>query len=178
MTVIVGLAIRGQTWIGGDSQATLSGGRRVLGIEKWHVGKTWAIGGAGEPRALQVAVGAGVADMEGDAHAVALAIRAAVKADGFEGRPYDNSGALGYNGSWLLARPGEVWDSDSAFNLVRAPAGVPMARGSGMEYALGAAHAALALGVEPGRAVNLALAAAAHHDTGCGGVLTVRCLGG
>lgn len=176
MTVIVALTQGGQTWIGADEQATLSGGRKVFGVAKWHVGKAWALANAGEPRALQVAIRAGAADLDGDAHDVALAIRAALKADGFEGKPYESTGAQGFNAPWLFARPGEVWDSDSAFNLVRAPDGVMMARGSGMEYALGAAYACMCNGDPASRIVTLALEAASRNDTGCGGALMVRAL--
>jgi hypothetical protein len=77
----------------------------------------------------------------------------------------------------LAHRSGLVWDVDNKFTLTAVPEGTLCARGSGMDFALGAAHALRQMRDMPGaeEQVGIATEAAVAHDVYCPGkaVITV-----
>ncbi len=69
----------------------------------------------------------------------------------------------------LVHQDGRVWDVDSHLALTAIPAGKLWARGSGMDFALGADHALQRTNATAKQRIRRALDAAIHHDVNCPG---------
>lgn len=169
MTIICALHEPGVgTWIGSDSMACAGDVKAPAHVRKWVFAGAWAIGQSGHPRALSLA--------EKNAEKLAAiscpfdlatTLRDMLRDDGFVVEP-GGGAPSDYGQRWLLARADGLWDSDGGGNVVRVNAGSLWARGSGRDFALGAAFAApdtmSALHVVAG-----AIQAACYYDSGCGG---------
>jgi len=81
-------------------------------------------------------------------------------------------------GIWciLVNVNGEIWDVDEALAYSRIPEGTLWARGSGTDYALGAAFVLAEQNVAPEARIITAIDAAIAHDLFCGGKSQVRTL--
>jgi ATP-dependent protease HslVU (ClpYQ) peptidase subunit len=178
MTIIVALHQDGQTWIGADSRCILHGQIMPTTVRKWVLSPLGdrAVTVGGQTRAALLVrrmAWEGIAD----ADRMADAIRTLARSD--EWSPGDDQGPKGYANPFLYATPDGVWDIDHTFGTVSITDGRLWARGSGMDYALGADSAMRAIYPLPGPKIRLeaALAAAVENDAGCGGEMFVHRLG-
>lgn len=180
MTTIVALHTGTELWIGGDSRVTGSDSVLPASVQKWQIGNGWAVGTSGHTRGLKVLGDAFGACYPIDkdappptAHAIVTALRDAVCADDWNSDI--ERGPKRYGAVFIFASREGVFDIDECFGVVQVDRDKLWARGSGMDFALGA-DAALRLAklVHPGHRVKLALEAAAECDTGTGGALMSR----
>ena len=74
----------------------------------------------------------------------------------------------------IVHRDGRIWDIDSHLALSAIPAGHLWARGSGMEYALGADYILKSAGAAARDRVERAVSAAIHFDINCPGAVQVK----
>jgi len=167
-----------QTWIGSDSRATTSGGYLLpTTTRKWRVatGKRFAVGVSGYGRTVDVLAAATDEKLfkSESPHSIASAIRELLLADGYT--PADQAGPKAIDDRFILVVDGAVYDCDASFALSRIPAGHLWARGSGMDFAIGAANAMRRVAdfLAPVDVVRAAIAAACDCDTACGGELFV-----
>lgn len=145
------------TWIGSDRLR--SGGYRIImDKSKWVSRNGWSIAVDGYARAIDVIEHTPITAPEVGDGVFALAnwIRDALIADGFTRISSDGDENLAANlgSGFIVATPAGVWDIDAGFAISPIPPRRLHARGSGADYALGAAwtlrntHIALAEGVK------------------------------
>lgn len=157
------------TWIGSDRLSVARNRIAPFAREKWSIAGSHAVAFAGAGRANDL-MRRWVRETNfatfADPLDVATALRDALKAD--EWGALKNSGdPLSFDVEALYASQRGAWDIDAGFSINGVDAGVLVARGSGIEYAYGAAHA---LRGRPAETVlRAAIDAAIAHDTGCGG---------
>lgn len=165
MTIVCALHATSETWIGSDTQIT-EDGLRIVHQTKWVIEGTTALGYAGHGRTYNL-----LEDRKGDIlvtadpEAVAKRLAAALRDAGF--KPAEKDSWSEWGGTFLLATPHGIWDYDAT--LCHSPVGPFWARGSGRQFALGAAHALMRSGSAWSAIVPAALAAACALDTYCGG---------
>lgn len=185
MTVIVGLhdVVSGQTWLGADSQMTMGDGRFPGKIDKWVVHGRHAIATAGSILGLEL-IRSAVPDLlsgVGSAHEVGMRCRDLFRREDFDTEDMRGAGGpKSYRQTLIYATPEEVWDIDGTGCATKVEPGKLWARGSGMDYALGADHAlrwTQSAAITPKQRIMVAIAAAIEHDTGCGGPIFVQQLG-
>lgn len=163
MSIICALHRGGETWIGSDTMCSANGTKLTVG-SKWSECGGWWVALAGDLRGHDVIARLALAD---DAFDAASAIKAALKADGFQGQERTGAENLGQN--IMLARAGAVVSIGCDFSLVPIPEGELGAGGSGCDYALGAAWVAGRDTCPTRNVVRLAVDAAIRYDDGCGG---------
>ena len=155
--------------LGSNSRTTVGDTVVPADLSKWQRFGDWALAfsGNGVPtEALERRRGKFPGDTE-DPHEVAGFVAKALRRlevgrSRDDGRDYQTSG--------LLVRRGlAAFDVDANLTVERLNEGAFWARGSGMDYALGAAHLATAQGLSPRAVVEAALAAAVALDTACPG---------
>ena len=185
MTVICALHHDGETWIGADSRVMLSGGTPLPTVaQKWRVDHTGrrAVGASGDGRTVMLIREASIFSRTTTASDVANFLRDLVRDDGYAGKASDDRGAIGYGSTFIYADATGVWDIDSEFAAWRIEDGRLWARGSGMDYALGADFVMRAgnlreFSEHPGTRIGMAVKAAIENDAGCGGEPFVKRLG-
>lgn len=179
MTIICALRDRGETWVGCDGQVT--GGQHIYpgSIRKWNFSADgwYALASAGDVvirNALSALVGemtvASAVLQESNAVEISRRLRGLLKENDVE----KNHDKLWPNEFIVAGRDG-IFDIASDLAVHRIPDGILWARGSGENYAMGAAHATL--GDNPMARVRYALEAACAFSTSCGGELFVHRLG-
>lgn len=184
MTVIAALHddVSGQTWVGADSRMTMGDGLFPGRIDKWVVHGRHAVATAGSIFGLNLLRAAGP-DLfgVGSAHELGLKVRDIFRGEDFES---ENMGGAGgpksFRQTMIYATPEAVFDIDGAGCATKVESGRLWARGSGMDYALGADHAlrwTQSAAISPKQRIMVAIAAAIEHDTGCGGPIFVEQLG-
>jgi len=167
----------GCSYIGSDTQMLYSNLR-------WHNGRKWirrdrfAIGYSGDGRTGQVI--ARLVDafwaIE-DPFDIALAIRDALRADGFD-RAFDGKDdpPINYGQEFVYADAANVALIDTTFAVTMMPPGRLVAIGSGMSIALGAAYVLPGLSRET--VLRMSIGAAMELERGCGGALCVERIDG
>lgn len=182
MTIICALHQDGQTFIGADSRV-LAGGLPLPGpAKKWRVSQDSrrAIGVSGDARTVHLIRQSQIFSATNTPEEVVEFVRDLVRDDGHAGKASEDIGPLRFGNSMIYADANGVWDIDSTFALWRIDDGRLWARGSGMDYALGADHALRSR--DGGRLdsrgrVTIAIEAAIGHDVGCGGEIFVQQIG-
>ena len=172
MTIICALRANGETWIGSDTQATECGQRSVANVEKWIVQDGFALGVCGALAFLNV--------LQEHAHEIepswtgARLWRWAVgHLTTFGVEPKKEPGVAPWvDCSLIFATTERVLQICAFGGVVDFSAGEFCARGSGDEYALGAAYAMQGQKCED--VMKTAIKAAVFNDTGCGGEVWVR----
>ena len=155
--------------LGSNSRTTVGDTVVPADLSKWQVFGEWALAfsGNGVPtEALERRRGKFPGDTE-DPHEVSGFVAKALRRlevgrNRDDGRDYQTSG--------LMVRRGvAAFDVDANLTVERLNEGAFWARGSGMDYALGAAHFATRQGLPPRAVVEAALAAALTLDAACPG---------
>lgn len=180
MTIICALHVDGGTWVGADHQVTASGVIIPTRAKKWVMSQDLqrAVGVCGDARSL-VVLGSANIFAGGSPIEVATSIREILRADGHVGKADDDRGPLRYGNSFIYADPTGVWDIDPEFAVWRVEDERLWARGSGMDYALGADYAMRHVAkAAPQSRLMIAVNAAIENDVGCGGPVFVERLGG
>ena len=164
----------GEVWIGADSRVTGESFRFPITATKWRIAKTGrhAIGMSGASRAAQLIRGLDEYALFKDAtpRGIGDLIRSALRDDGFLNQERE-SGPPRYECQCILVVDGRVYDFDTSGSVALIDEGQLWARGRGMDYALGAAHAMrrVARFLAPIDVVKEAIAAACAYDLSCGG---------
>ena len=174
MTVICALsdATSKEVWLGCNDGITL-GDTRMPGVQqtKWRSFGGWALGMAGSPLFSDL-----LETVRDDfptkdvSPAAIIRFMKAVFDDRELGTRDDDDSATNYSFSAILARrDGRIWDVDSYLAIAELQPGTLWARGSGMEYALGADFPLAGCDVTPEERIRNAVEAAIYYDTGCPG---------
>lgn len=178
MTIICALSdrITGEVWLG-CNDGTMVGETRLPSVmSKWLRFGDWALGVSGIGLAYNV-LEMSAEKFPLDAQSpldVILHIKTAF-ADFDLGNKEDGEVALSYDLSCLLAHgDGRVWDMDLRLATDEVPAGTLWARGSGMDFALGADFPLRQGEHSSEDRVRNAVEAAIFYDTGCPGQAIVE----
>ena len=181
MTVICALCDAGSktVWLGCNDGVTL-GDTRMHGVcaPKWQRFGQWAFGISGSPLLGELLATVHDEFPPGDAPASAVIafVRAVFDERDFGNRE-DGENASSYSCSAILAhRDGRIWDVDTYFAIAELQPGTLWARGSGMEYALGADYPLASGDVPAEQRIRKAVEAAIHYDTGCPGKAIIESL--
>jgi len=168
LTAIVGLWDGETAWMVGDGRVGWGDGAPCNTTTKLIRSGQWIIGQAGANRGLQV-----LRRMSFEACStpedVADCLRSMLKADDWQPKAIDPGRAPMYSASFLLAGPEGLYVICNEFASMKADTGLPVGVGSGGDYASGAAHAFLARGESPRRALSEAIRIAAAFDVWTGG---------
>ena len=132
-----------------------------------------ALAGAGRIDTLIERLGDKFWSAATDAHEIIARFTELIRSDGWkaaesEGDPneYDIEGLIVSGGLWIF---------DGSLALSRVPTGRFVASGGGSSLAMGAIHAARALGAtDPRRLVRMGIEAAIAHNTGCGAPVRIH----
>jgi len=178
MTIICALHKHNETWIGADTLACRSNEKSPAAAKKWLFFGGAAIGCCGPWSLVQA-----VADRLDEAHAdwtpqKLFSWTRSVLID-FGVEPEKKPGEAPWiELGMVFVRPGEVWDiSPAGGPLDYAGCGQLCARGTGDEYAMGAAFAIqqyLGEKATPRQIMITAIEAAKQYDSGCGGATWVQ----
>lgn len=180
MTVICALPDgSGGVWVGSDRQWTANGDRPAISPGgKWAVYGDRALGISGEGPLASVVLNGGdkiLRDNE-TAALVFSAVMDVAKGRGLKPVQKETDHFPDYGSSLIFVSNGRVWDIDCC-GAEFEQAGF-WARGSGAEYAIGAAHALPDYEDNPHVIVSRAIAAAIRWNTGCGGEPWIKYVGG
>ncbi len=171
MTIIAAVrdAARRCTWLGADTRTMSSGTIISTTTAKCRVEGRYGVATSGYGGLASVVDATpGLFDGEPSAAVIANRIREGVEAASW--RSKDDPGPRNYQISMIIVIGGEIYDADCAFDLSLIDDHELWARGSGMEYALGAGHA-MRRTKDAKRRIEAALAAACRFDPGCGGAI-------
>ena len=179
MTVICALSDKSSRaiWLGCNDGVTM-GDTRMHGVcePKWQQFGCWALGIAGSPLLGDVleTVRDDIPDNDASPSVIIQFLR--VRFDECElGNRDEGDTSTSYPCSAILAhRDGRIWDVDSYLAIAALQPGTLWARGSGMEYALGADFPLASSNVTAEERVRNAIHAAIHYDTGCPGKAIVE----
>lgn len=179
VTVIAALHENGETWIGADSQRSY-GNLRITPVDKliFSPDRSVAIGFAGFERTnLLVNHNLSAVFASSEPFAIANAVRALVKEDGYSGAVGRNehNGPLGWGCDALIATLDGVWFMAEDSAVTKIQPGALWACGSGMEYAIGAGNAQQA--GSPAQRVSAAIEISIRFDKGCGAPVQVHRVG-
>lgn len=184
MTVICALHVDGTTWLGADSRMVMGDGVFPGKIDKWVVHGRHAIATAGSILGLELIRAAGPDLLSGvaSAHDVGMRCRDLFRGEDFSAEDMRGAGGpKSYRQTLIYATLDEVWDIDGTGCATKVESGRLWARGSGMDYALGADYAlrwTQSAAISPKQRIMVAIGAAIEHDVGCGGTIFVQQLGG
>lgn len=175
MTIICALTDGERTWVGSDSRTSFGSLAYDISPKVKRVGD-WLIAASGPTRAAYLTERSADRLVSGATiHSLADRLRRLLHKDGWKVREADGeSGSI--SASWLVARPGMLWEVCCDFTVIPLPPGVLWATGSGDRLALGAGHALEGLGVEPEKIVRTGVEAAIRFDSGCGGEVRMEVL--
>lgn len=180
MTVICALcdpATR-EVWLGCNSGSTVGQMRLPSASSKWLTFGDWAVAISGIGVTFDILKMSGE-HFPGDTTSPLDVVRylRAVFADFDHGSKDDGEVAMSYDLTSVLAhRDGRIWDMDFRLALDEVPPGTLWARGSGMEFALGADFPMRGTGAAAEDRVRNAVEAALFFDTGCPGEAIVTLL--
>lgn len=184
MTTICAVRVPGAgVFIGADSLA-VNCGTKMTGVRKWIVREPWAVGIAGDMRAINVVardadaifdpVGAGGPP---GAMTVADRIRHALREDGFVPEGGSDGGAQNLVQQMIIAHPGGLWSIGAGFDLVDIPDRMLWADGSGRAFAIGAGRVLMPASTteqEVEETVRQAVEVAMQFDNHTGGEVFVQ----
>lgn len=176
MTVLIAIKGSYSVWIGGDGRVCRGDQIVADDVVKWtEINKFW-LGWSGHVR-INTLLGLHRKDLLEirDMVSLAEAVRALAIADGWTAESEVKGSSIDYQFDLLITDGKRVlrYDGDGSA-ILKTEIGDIVARGSGSEYALGAAHAVLADGGTSTNAVGAALAAAVRFNVGCGGDLFIQ----
>ena len=172
MTIICALATDEGTFIGSDT-LLVAGSRSIPGIPKWYCWRNWAIALAGDWRVANI--------INNDREQLLKKLKD--ENDFVErlytlldekdvGRSIDGDFARNFGQNILLAKKdGAVWDIDCNLSTLELPFNILAARGTGMEYALGASYV---LKGKPETIMRKSLEAAIEFSIDCGGPIFIK----
>ncbi len=178
MTVICALSEQssGEVWLGCNSGMMVGDTRLPSAVSKWSRFGNWALGISGIGLAYNV-LQMSAEKFPNEALSpldVILHIKTTfaefdlgVKEDGEVALTYDVC-------SLLVHRNGRIWDMDFRLAVDEIPAGTLWARGSGMDFAIGADYPLRAAGISAEDRVRNAVEAAIFYDTNCPGQALVE----
>ena len=172
MTIVCAIYRNGETWIGADTRAVRSNEKSPAMAKKWLFFDEAAIGCTAS-WALVQAVADRLDEISSDwtPQKIFSWTRTVILDFGVE--PEKKPGEPPWvDFSMIFVRPGEIWDiSPVGGPLDYAGCGKLCTRGTGDEYALGAAFAYLRLypKASPEKIMVTAIDAAKAYDTSCGG---------
>jgi ATP-dependent protease HslVU (ClpYQ) peptidase subunit len=172
LTIICGLATDDGTFIGSDT-LLVAGSRSIVGIPKWYCWRGWAIALAGDWRVANI--------LNNNKEELLTKLQ---NVNDFIDRLYEllDSKGIGtstheeytrnFGQNILLAKKnGPVWDIDCNLSMLEFPHNKLVAKGTGMEYALGAAHV---LNGKPETIMRKALETAIEFSIDCGGEVFIK----
>lgn len=178
MTIICALhdAASNEVWLGSNSQHTLGDIVSPGPSDPWMQFGDWVIALSGE------AVHTDILEIEAErfpaheSHPTHFIRFLKQTYQDYEiGRKEDNWASNSYEVWGLIVhRDGRIWDIDSHLALSTIPSGHLWARGSGMEYALGADYALNDQNADARIRVEQAVAAAIHYDINCPGSVQIK----
>jgi len=177
MTIVTALFADGILATGHNDGTSIGDTKLPISESKWVSFGDWMLGISGES-AAQAAFehGGGAVDAgTTDAFILCGMLKQILLDNGIWRKPKRDS-VMSFGISCVLAhRAGRVWDVDHKFTLTGVPEGTLCARGSGMDFALGAAHALRQMRDVPGveEQVRIATEAAVAHDVHCPGKAVV-----
>lgn len=165
----------GGVWIGSDSMAS-NCGTVMRGVEKWIVRAPWAVGIAGDMRAINLVNREAEKIFADDPAVMTLVdrIRDVLRYDEFGSIDDNDGGAKNFGQQMILARPGGIWSVGAGFDVVPIPVGELWADGSGRGFALGAGEALRGRGLPRGSVMRRALEAALRYDKNSGGEIFLQ----
>lgn len=174
MTIICGMREQGATWIGSDTQWLKGGNEREDGGPKFIVRPDCAIGINGSGAYLTL-LDAHANEIDSSWSGHGMFLWATEHFGQFGVKPEEKPG---YPSWWDCSF---IWARLASLCSICPTGGVIehdgfFARGSGDEYALGAAHALSDMHAE--QRLAAAIQAAMHYDTGCGGSVWLHRLEG
>jgi hypothetical protein len=180
LTIICALSDKetGEVWLGCNDGMTIGETRLPSVMSKWLRFGDWALGVSGIGLAHNVLqMNAGKFPRRAQSPLdIILHIKTAF-AEFDLGAKEEGDVALSYDVSCLLAHAGgRLWDMDFRLATDEVPAGTLWARGSGMDFALGADFALRQSGLAARDRIQNAVEAALFYDTGCPGSALVEVL--
>ncbi len=180
MTIICALhdTANGETWIGSNPGATVGDSPLPAFDRKWLLQGPWALGMAGDGRAFTLLEAETEQLFDGLEEAYELTQRIRQLFDDAGIKDPDKASVPAYGQAMILASAEAVYDLDSALAHSRIEDGHLWARGSGMDFALGADHALADLALPAETRVRKALQAAMANDVFCPGEIFMHMLGG
>ncbi|MEM7224381.1 MAG: hypothetical protein AAF495_15480 [Pseudomonadota bacterium] len=180
MTIICALhdSAAGGTWIGANTGSTVADSPLPTYDTKWLLRGPWALGLAGDGRAFTL--------LEAEAESLFDSLEAPYELTQRIRQLFDDAGIKdpdkasvpAYGQAMILANAQAVFDLDSALAHSRIAEGRLWARGSGMDFALGADHALADLNLPAETRVKKALQAAMANDVFCPGEMYLHKLEG
>lgn len=174
MTIICALRSNGDTWIGSDTQSTTSSERQQPQTPKWIIWDGFALGVCGT-LAFLCLFQEHVKEIQPDWSGVKLWRWAMDHLIAFGVEPEKKPGYSPWvDCSLIFATTGRVVSVCPAGGALDYSAGEFCARGTGDEYALGAAYAMGSHTTKPEEIMTTAIEAAMLYDTSCGGKVWVR----
>lgn len=173
MTIVTALFANGILATGCNDGTTIGDIVLPVSESKWVSFGDWMLGISGESAAHAALEHGGGAIDAGttDAFIFCGMLKQILIDNGIWRKPKRDS-VMSFGISCVLAHcSGRVWDVDHAFTLTVIPEGMLCARGSGLDFALGAAHALRQMRDVPGaeEQVRIATEAAVTHDIHCPG---------
>ena len=172
MTVICALATDTGTFIGSDT-LLVAGSRSIPGIPKWYCWRNWAIALAGDWRVANILNNnrEQLLTKLKDEHDFVERLYTFLDEKDI-GRTTDGDFARNFGQNILLAKKdGSVWDIDCNLSTLECPFNVLVARGTGMEYAIGAAYV---LKGKPETIMKKSIEAAIEFSIDCGGEIWIK----
>ena len=180
MTIICALhdSAKGGTWIGANTGSTVADTPLPSHDRKWLLHGHWALGLAGDGRAFTLLEAECEALFDGleEPYELTQRIRRAFDDAGI--KDPDKASVPAYGQAMILATAKAVYDLDSALAHSPIADGRLWARGSGMDFALGADHALADLDLPAETRVKKAVEAAMANDVFCPGELFLHKLEG
>ncbi len=172
MTIICALATDEGVFIGSDT-LLIAGSRAIHGIPKWYCWRNWAIALAGDWRVANIISNnrERLLSKLKDEHDFVERLYTLLDEKDI-GRTTDGDFARNFGQNILLAKKdGAVYDVDCNLSTLECPHNVLTARGTGMEYALGASHV---LKGKPETIMRKSIEAAIEFSIDCGGEIWIK----
>ena len=171
-------AANSETWIGSNTGSTVGDAPLPAFDRKWLLHGPWALGLAGDGRAFNLLEAEAETLFDGLEEPYELTQRIRQLFDDAGIKDPDKASVPAYGQAMILASAGAVWDLDSALAHSRIADGRLWARGSGMDFALGADHALADMALSAETRVRKAVEAAMANDVFCPGDLFLHKLEG
>ncbi len=172
MTIICALSCEEGVFIGSDTLLT-AGSRAMKGIPKWYCWRNWAIALAGDWRVANVINNnrEHLLTKLKDEHDFVERLYVLLDEKDI-GRITDGDYVRNFGQSILLAkRDSAIWDIDCNLSILELPFDTFAARGTGMEYALGASSV---LKGKPETIMRKSIETAIEFSLDCGGEIWIK----
>lgn len=172
MTIICGIATDDGTFIGSDT--LLCAGSRVFeGIPKWYCYRNWAVALAGDWRAANIVNNNKeflLAKLKNENEFIDRLYELLEEKD--IGKLTEGDFTRNFGQNILLAKKdGPVFDIDIYLSITEMPFNELVARGTGQDFAIGAAYIAKG---SPENIMKKAIEAACEYSTDCGGEIFLK----